>query len=108
MITGAQDEMEGGSDASRGVATLQERVDAFRASDKFDMVMNPIIAQLDKTLKRKGVGGQRWSDSSEDPETSLFGFARMPSIIDAVEGKSTSELRVELEERAEAVVISVC
>ena len=64
--------------------------------------------QLDKTLKRKGVGGQRWSDSSEDPETSLFGFARMPSIIDAVEGKSTSELRVELEERAEAVVISVC
>ena len=101
---------DGGGDGAVEVSpqqSLQARIDAFRACDKFDVALNPIFAKLDKRLNRKHNGSQRWSDSSaQDPaETSLFGFARMPSIADVVSGKCLSQMKMELEERADAVAL---
>ena len=51
---------DGGGNDGKGVAkSLQERIEAFRASDKFDLALNPISEELEKTLKRKGSWGQR-------------------------------------------------
>jgi hypothetical protein len=96
---------EGGNDGKGVAKSLQERIEAFRASDKFDLALNPISEELEKTLKRKGRGDQRWSDSSKDPETSLFGFARMPSFSEAVSAKCISQMKMELEDRSDAVAL---
>lgn len=77
---------------------LQARIEHFRVSEKFDLALDPVFARLDKSQKR-------WSDSSEDPETSLFGFARMPPIADAVSGKRHEDMKLELQERADAIAL---
>jgi len=95
----------GAGGAHAGALSLQERIEAFRVSSSFDAALNPIFAKLEKTLQRKGMGAQRWSDSSKDPETSLFGFARIPSMADAVSGMCVSQMKMELEERSDAVAL---
>jgi hypothetical protein len=97
----------GGGGGTAAGRPLQERIDAFRACDRFDAALNPIFEPLEKRLKKRHSGSQRWSDASaQDPaETSLFGFARMPSIADVVSGKCLSQMKMELEERADAVAL---
>ena len=78
---------------------LLDRIHAFRRSAAFDSMMKPIVEKLDEALKRKGL------DPNTMPHTSLFGFARMPSIVDAISSKNASSLRMELRERADAVCV---
>jgi hypothetical protein len=85
-------------DAAGGASTLQERIDRFRGSAVFDRALDPVFAKLSQSRSR-------WSDASKDPETALFGFARIPPIADAVKGRRLEEMRQELQERADAIAL---